>query len=739
MLKNDLPIKSCSNDELNRAYFSCNLAKAILSYGQTESFVIGLNGKWGAGKTSVINMVEEKLNEFGNNKEMDKSIIMKFNPWNFSNQDQLIVQFFKQLSSTLKKDNYNKKLSAVGEILESYSDMFNISGLIPQIGVWGAVFALCGKAFGKGAKRLAEAGKADIHSIKTKIVKELSKSKQKIVIIIDDIDRLSNEEIRTVFKLVKSLADFPNTIYLLAFDRDIVVKALEKVQEGDGGEYLEKIVQLPFELPEASKSEICRIFFNKIGEIVAEVPDEKWDKVYWSEIFEYGIKNYIDSIRDVYRLVNLFSVKYAIIKDETNIIDLIALTAIQVFEPELYSLLPNYKDDLCGTIGYSFGSSYSDMKIKSTKQAYENLIEHIDIEKKPFIEQILYRMFPRLSEVYNASMIRYYDEYNSLISSSICNEKCFNTYFVLTLDKRKMSSTLSEKIIFDTTKEEFIEKLKEISNDNKINDFTEILNATFKPLKNTDKHEERVHIILESLIFVWKDLKDSYEDKFLKLPFRWRLNYSTNFLLGVFKDENKRFIIMKEIFINDKIVLYPLVDILSYFENEHGRFTDKEAINETILTLSHVLELEKIIVKRIENEAESGTFINNDCFITLFYFWERIDEESVKLYVNKLMLDEVMRVKFISNMVSRGKGAGRIVFDTWSVDINELGKFFNTDEAYDFLLNLISTKSFNDFSGREKENIAAFLITYEHKDHSCYHNTITLDEISKRLKQAILI
>jgi di/tricarboxylate transporter len=110
----------------------------------------------------------------------------------------------------------------------------------------------------------------------------------------------------------------------------------------------------------------------------------------------------------------------------------------------------------------------------------------------------------------------------------------------------------------------------------------------------------------------------------------------------VFKSENKRLIIMKRLFENDKITLYPLVDILSYFENEHVRFTDKDAIKETIFTVAHVLEFENIIVKRIKNEAESGIFINNNCFITLFYFWKKINEESVKEYVNKLITDDTI-------------------------------------------------------------------------------------------------
>ena len=68
------------------------------------------------------------------------------------------------------------------------------------------------------------------------IIKKLKDEKIKIIVSIDDIDRLSDEEIVAVFQLVKSLADFPNTIYVLAFDYDVVVRALGKVQHGDGKE-----------------------------------------------------------------------------------------------------------------------------------------------------------------------------------------------------------------------------------------------------------------------------------------------------------------------------------------------------------------------------------------------------------------------------------------------------------------------------------------------------------------------
>ena len=59
MFSSDKPIKGKDFDQLNRTNFSKQLAKAILSYTDKDNFTIGLCGKWGTGKTSVLNMVLE--------------------------------------------------------------------------------------------------------------------------------------------------------------------------------------------------------------------------------------------------------------------------------------------------------------------------------------------------------------------------------------------------------------------------------------------------------------------------------------------------------------------------------------------------------------------------------------------------------------------------------------------------------------------------------------------------------
>ena len=98
--------------------------------------------------------------------------------------------------------------------------------------------------------------KADLDSIKKALEKALKEVKKKIVIVIDDIDRLTNTQIRDIFQLVKSVGDLPYIIYILAMDREIVARALTEVHQTDGSRYLEKIIQMPVELPKLSKAEL---------------------------------------------------------------------------------------------------------------------------------------------------------------------------------------------------------------------------------------------------------------------------------------------------------------------------------------------------------------------------------------------------------------------------------------------------------------------------------------------------
>src|SRR5258708_32230811 len=90
----------------------------------------------------------------------------------------------------------------------------------------------------------------DIKETKAEVSELLRQLKAPILVVIDDVDRLTADEVRLIFQLIKANADFPNLVYLALFQRDIVEKSLEKVTSGSGKDFLEKIVQIGFDGPQ---------------------------------------------------------------------------------------------------------------------------------------------------------------------------------------------------------------------------------------------------------------------------------------------------------------------------------------------------------------------------------------------------------------------------------------------------------------------------------------------------------
>ena len=385
MISPDLPITKSTEDKLNRGEFAKSLAKTISQYSFPSSFTIGLYGEWGSGKTSLVNMMLEAVEDIDNN-----AIILRFNPWLCSDPKQLITQFFMQMATAIKLKK--PKAEKAWELIDQYADVFDAASLIPGAGT---IIATLGKTLAKEANERVEQRTKDLQESKNQIVNKMMEENIKIIVSIDDIDRLSEEEIIAVFQLVKALADFPNTVYILAFDYDVVVHALSKVQYGDGKEYLEKIIQVPFEIPAPSIANIHEALFSKLDSILGDIPEERWAKTTWAELFQFGLQNYIKSIRDVIRYTNVFLLKYELLKDETDPVDLLGLTALQVFEPSLYSKLPSYKDILCGA-----DHSYSYERQKADEEKVKKSVSLLmpndgTITNEDAANKILGILFPR--------------------------------------------------------------------------------------------------------------------------------------------------------------------------------------------------------------------------------------------------------------------------------------------------------------------------------------------------------
>jgi len=704
MFNSDLPIEKTKDDVLNRGIFAENLAKAMLNHTAPEGFVIGMYGKWGSGKTSVINMVLEQFESMAT-KEIQKPVILKFNPWLCPDPKQLISQFFKQLSSIFEKEK--PMFKDICGYMNNYAVAFALAGIITP---WIFLPIIGNFVAQKAAKK-----NSDLQNIKNTIISSLLEKKVKLIVTIDDIDRLSSTEIASVFQLVKSLADFPYTLYLLAFDREIVIKALGEVQKGYGAEYLEKIIQIPFELPLPNADDIYQVFFNKLEAVTGGIPEEKRDKRYWSDLFYFGIRHYLHTIRDTVRYTNTFALKYSLLKDETNIIDLIGLTCVQVFEPEVYSKLPFHKECLCGSSA-DYGSQHQQEKDK-VQHAYDAIISDVPNGEAENVKSVLRLLFPKLNIIfsYSSSHSRHYDATTALVKGYISNPESFERYFLLSLEPTAISNKALEHLLFTATENEFLEEIIKINSSRKITKFLKYIRASFDLKKGRLEYSRRARMVLECLVLNWSKLDDDDENQaFFSMPFYWHLSFCVHSLLNTI-DKPEHYDIIRAMFSDSKVDLFTVTLLLLDFENQHNRFTDRASKDESkaLLSLNEILELESIFVERTIREIGSGELIKNSYLIYILQLLEQIDETKAKECTNGMINSDLDLAHFISSTVRLGKVSSRTVYQVWNVKKDVISKYFDINEAYSRINTFVVSGEFALLDVKKQENIAAFLISME--------------------------
>src|SRR5690606_5601059 len=204
----DKQIIQKGQDRFNRQKFSSRIAETIIKRQNAEGLVIGLYGIWGEGKTSVLNMITEDLS-----KEQD-ILVIKFNPWRFKDEDTLILNFFTSISNSLDKELKNTK-EKLGNFLKTY----------------GSITSVFNVDLSKIGESLSD---ADIEKLKHRVNDFLKESNKKVVVIIDDIDRLDKQELFALFKLIKLTGDFTNTYYILSFDDEMVASSIgDRFAEGN--------------------------------------------------------------------------------------------------------------------------------------------------------------------------------------------------------------------------------------------------------------------------------------------------------------------------------------------------------------------------------------------------------------------------------------------------------------------------------------------------------------------------
>ena len=371
-LPGDNPISDDGDDILERADVANAFVRKVLELDTRHGTAVGVFAPWGSGKTSFVNLARKTF-------ECKGVRVLDFNPWLFSGAEQLVERFFAELSVELKQHD----LEAVGKALEGYGDAFyGLSGkagtveLVVALGVGvlgamasgGALSELSGevgiveavvavavgfivlgatmKVVGKGLQRR----QGGISSRRKKVASTLRKHGKPIVVVLDDVDRLSAPEIREVFKLVRLTASFPNLIYIVSCDRLRVEQALDERGQGlSGRDYLEKIIQWSFNLPEVPSHLLAQQLYKSIENALADIKNPgPFREEVWADIRAEIVRPLIRNMRDVRRYAIAIRATVDGLDGQVARADVLALEAIRVFLPDVFRLLPSAIDGLTG-------------------------------------------------------------------------------------------------------------------------------------------------------------------------------------------------------------------------------------------------------------------------------------------------------------------------------------------------------------------------------------------------------
>jgi predicted KAP-like P-loop ATPase len=714
MFEVDSPIKKIKDDKLNRSDYCKALASAILNYPHKDSFVIGLYGKWGYGKSSVINMTIEHLKNGFNKKSNDKLIIIEFQAWSFSNQNQLVFQFFKKLIYQIHELNLKSNEKVENLLIKYLKYILPLTHSNQSENSNEELLSMLESSINYPSSELKKESTFEV--IKERIDELLIKLEKKIVIIIDDIDRLTYDEINQIFQMVKSIGNFSNTIYFLSFDKSVVINALDKVQENYGERYLEKIIQFPIELPILTESELNDLFNQRLEAIISKIDRENWNYNRMGKAYKGGIDFFIKSVRDIIRFSNTFQFQLSVTMRDVNIIDLMILTIIQIFSSKVYDVIRESKDFFTGGMISKYSFLLDETDIKQQKINYEEIINQVDKSLRKPIDKLLRILFPIINKISDNTSYSEEEVKNWKRENRVCIDESFDLYFKLTIPMDFISQQYALDVLNKQDFEEFQNKIRElIENGNAVSFLNRIIDLDIDqfPANKTEKFIKT--------LFQFGDLfsKDLYGNIAVNTTIYDKIYFITDNLLKVSLTQNQRFNILNNAILGSDNSLFTYVYFLSnleYFENskENKNLKDKEKLLGNLRSS----KITQAVVSKIKDWAKTDKLFLQYNFAYILYRWKKWEhKDELSDFIHTQINSDKSLIRFISKFLYTITIFDRSDLDEYgavkfNLHYNDLIKFIgNPDVIIGRVIN-IKENNYDQYDFLQKKAMLLFIDYY---------------------------
>jgi KAP-like P-loop domain-containing protein len=410
----DAPVSNPDLDEFNRREYSERIAQTIAARKEAKSLVVGIYGKWGEGKTTVLNFINSEL------KRHNSIVTIFFNPWMFPSEIELFTAFYTELAKGLEKSLPSAK-EKIGQVITEYLAPF--AGLLDR--------ADSAEKIGKLLSSV------HLEELRDRIGKFLIEQKKLVVVFMDDIDRLDKDEIHAIFRLIKLSANFENVVYVLAFDPEIVEDALSEryftKKKITGQNFLEKVVQVPINLPKVPTTDLRRFCYKQIDRALqlGGVEISESDVQEFTRGFIAGIEIRLETPRMAIRYANMLNFSLPLIKGEVHIAEFLLIEAIRAFYPDAYEIIKDNRDAFTA-VSLGGMNAYPAEK-EEIKRTVEKVFNDLNDDEKSNLKRLLITLFPRLKTVFENTI--YGSDWDKTWAGlkRIASDKYFDRYFTYSI------------------------------------------------------------------------------------------------------------------------------------------------------------------------------------------------------------------------------------------------------------------------------------------------------------------
>ena len=612
-LSDDKPLTCSEHDKLRFGRTADRLAAVFLENSLNQGFVVGVEGAWGSGKSSLVNLALKKL-------ECQKGgpHVVRFAPWLIGSRKELLAQLFVELEPVILRATPECKKEKTEELLKKYARLAAKGGeklakIFANFESTRVVANTAEKVLREVAKVAEEYSEQSIGDINGRLRENLKSVTRPILVFVDDLDRLDPGDVIEVFRLVKAVADFPNVAYILAYDPEVVANNVKsELRVPDGNYYLEKVVQASFEVPSPAINNLRDWLKKEIADLIDIDALSSYARGRFDRVFSRWGSEYLRTPRDVVRVLNAIKLYYVPVKDRVDPADMVFLQIIRVKDSGLFRLIKRYIVDWSEL---STGGSIAEERLKQHGEEFFEAIKLEGTRSDSFIDSL--RELHGLDWRHGGPTSKRVDEEKRLVSP-----KFHSYYFSFDRPSYDVSDSELEQFLLDC----------ETDTDKAVSTFRAMI------LHRDSQAGSRVLLLFDRLIELsgpvsavrvgglFKVLGEEIE-KLLAcgsslLPSF--LNGDCNGVFGVIvkiKESDEKAKILDQLFSSSKSFAW-LTGIIRSLTLANGERDREEPENSKLLSEIEFRKCAEIFSQRLSS-AEPDELLELDYFLPLMYAWHQ--------------------------------------------------------------------------------------------------------------------